>query len=146
MDNKTANAGSGNFTKYWRDIKPEWQGQPYCACFVTWCFVQAFGKEKTRQLLRHYPYVYCPTLGSLHTKNANPKVGDIVIFWNASQKTFVHTGIVTSVEGDLFRTIEGNTSNGKEVIPNGGAVCEKQYYNSKMIGTKFVTPDWSLVK
>ena len=25
LDSKTANAGSGNFTKYWRDIKPAWQ-------------------------------------------------------------------------------------------------------------------------
>ena len=43
---KTANAGSNNYTKYWAEIKPEYQGQPWCACFVTWCFVQAFGKDK----------------------------------------------------------------------------------------------------
>ena len=39
LDSKTANAGTANYTKYWRDIKPEYQGQPWCACFVTWCFV-----------------------------------------------------------------------------------------------------------
>ena len=31
LDSKTANAGSGNYTKYWRDIKPDYQGQPWCA-------------------------------------------------------------------------------------------------------------------
>ena len=54
---KNANAGSNNYTKYWAEIKPEYQGQPWCACFVTWCFVQAFGKDKVAQLLKHYPYV-----------------------------------------------------------------------------------------
>ena len=28
---KTANAGSGNYTKYWAEIKPDYQGQPWCS-------------------------------------------------------------------------------------------------------------------
>ena len=28
LDSKTGNAGSANYTKYWRDIKPSYQGQP----------------------------------------------------------------------------------------------------------------------
>ena len=69
---KNANAGSNNYTKYWAEIKPEYQGQPWCACFVTWCFVQAFGKDKAAQLLKHYPYVYCPTMSGLFKLYANP--------------------------------------------------------------------------
>lgn len=42
LDSKTANAGSNNYTKYWRDIKSDYQAQPWCACFVTWCLVKAF--------------------------------------------------------------------------------------------------------
>ncbi|MCC8067704.1 MAG: CHAP domain-containing protein [Clostridiales bacterium] len=143
---KTANAGSANYTKYWADIYPSYQGQPWCACFVTWCFVQAFGKEYAEKLLKHYPYVYCPTLGNLFTKNANPTVGDIVIFYSSSSGTFTHTGIVTSVSGDYFTTIEGNTSSGTSVIANGGAVCAKGYYNSNLSGTKFCTPDYSILE
>ena len=48
--NKTANAGYNNYTKYWADIKPSWQGQAWCAVFVTWCFEKAFGKENTKKL------------------------------------------------------------------------------------------------
>lgn len=95
LDDKTANAGSNNYTKYWRDIKPDYQGQPWCACFVTWCFVQAFGHAMTTKLLKHYPYVYCPTMSGLFALNANPKRGDIVIFKRNGE--FVHTGIVTYV-------------------------------------------------
>lgn len=143
LDDKTANAGSNNYTKYWRDIKSDYQGQPWCACFVTWCFVRAFGQAMAAKLLRHYPYVYCPTMSGLFTLNANPKVGDIVIFKNNG--TFTHTGIVTGVNGDYFTTVEGNTSGGSTIIANGGGVCAKGYYNSNLPGTKFCTPDWSIV-
>ena len=144
LDDKTANAGTANYTKYWRDIKPEFQGQAWCACFVTWCFVKAFGQDMAKKLLRHYPYVYCPTMSSLFTLNADPKKGDIVIFYRNG--TFTHTGIVTSVSGDYFTTVEGNTSGGSSIIANGGGVCRKGYYNSKLPGTKFCTPDYSIIE
>lgn len=143
LESKTANAGSKNYTKYWQAIKPPYQGQPWCACFVTWCFVQAFGAGTAARLLKHYPYVYCPTMEHLFSLNANPKRGDIVIFKHNG--TFTHTGIVTGVNGDYFTTVEGNTSNGSTIIANGGAVCKKGYYNSKLPGTKFCTPDWRVV-
>ena len=141
---KASNAGSGNYTKYWEDIKPEYQGQPWSACFVTWCLEKAFGKENAVRLLKHYPYVYCPTMASLFTLHSNPQRGDIVIF--KRNGTFIHTGIVTAVNGDYFETIEGNTSGGSSIIANGGGVCKKGYYNSSLPGTKFCRPDYSIVE
>lgn len=143
LNDKTANAGSANYTKYWRDVYPGYQGKAWCACFVSWCFMKAFGLETAKKLLKHWPYVYCPTLGNLFTRNANPKIGDIVIFYHNG--TFTHTGLVTAVVGDRFYTIEGNTSGASGIIANGGGVCQKSYYNSKLPGTKFCTPDYSLV-
>lgn len=144
LDSKTANAGSNNYTKYWRDIKPSYQGQPWCAAFVSWCFMEAFGLDTAKKLLKHWPYVYCPTMADLFTLNSNPKVGDIVIFYRNG--TFTHTGIVIKVSGDRFWTVEGNTSGGSTIIANGGGVCQKSYYNSNLPGTKFCTPNYSLVK
>lgn len=144
LDDKTANAGSNNYTKYWRDIYPAYQGQPWCACFVTWVFVVAFGKVMAQKLLKHYPYVYCPTMADLFTLNANPKVGDIVIFKHNG--VFTHTGIVIKVSGDQFWTVEGNTSGGSTIIANGGGVCKKTYFNSNLPGTKFITPDYSKIQ
>lgn len=143
LDDKTANAGSANYTKYWRDVYPRYQGQAWCACFVSWCFMKAFGLETAKKLLKHWPYVYCPTLGNLFTRNSNPKVGDIVIFYRGG--TFAHTGIVTAVIGDRFYTIEGNTSGASEIVVNGGGVCAKSYLNSQLPGTKFCTPDYNIV-
>jgi hypothetical protein len=144
LDSKTANAGSNNYTKYWRDVKPSYQGQPWCAGFVSWCFMKAFGQEKAKELLKHWPYVYCPTMADLFTLNSNPKVGDIVIFYRNG--VFAHTGIVIKVSGDQFWTVEGNTSGGSTIIANGGGVCQKSYYNSDLSGTKFCTPNYGLVK
>ena len=143
LDAKTANAGSANYTKYWRDIKPDYQGQPWCAAFISWCFMKAFGLDNAKKLLKHWPYVYCPTLGKLFTRNANPKIGDVVIFYHNGM--FTHTGLVTAVIGDRFYTIEGNTSGASGIIANGGGVCAKSYLNSQMPGTKFCTPDYSIV-
>lgn len=143
LDSKTANAGYNNYTKYWRDVYPSYQRSAWCACFVSWVLMKTFGLSTAKKMLKHWPYVYCPTLGSLFTKYANPEVGDIVIFYRNG--TFAHTGIVISVNGDLFTTIEGNTSGGSTIVANGGAVCQKSYYNSNLPGTKFCRPDWSLV-
>ena len=138
---KTAGASDGNVTKYWEEIKPEWQGQPWCAIFITWIFTKAFGKERAKQLLKHYPYTYCPTMAKLFTLYSNPKVGDIVLF--KRNGVFAHTGLVIAVNGDQFTTIEGNTSGASGIIPNGGGVCQKTYYNSNLPGTKFCRPDYS---
>lgn len=143
LDSKKANAGYGNYTKYWRDIKPDWQGQAWCAAFVSWCFMQAFGLDMAKKLLKHWPYTYCPTLGNLFTRYANPKRGDIVIFYRGG--TFAHTGIVTKVDGDLFYTVEGNASGAPGITPNGGGVVAKSYCNSQLPGTKFCRPDYSIV-
>ena len=59
---------------------------------------------------------------------------------------FTHTGIVTGVNGDYFTTVEGNTSGGSTIIANGGGVCKKGYYNSRLPGTKFCRPDYDLIK
>lgn len=147
LDDKNTNVGDGNYTKYWRDLKPIYQGQPWCAVFVSWIMYKTFGLETAKKLLKHendFPYVYCPTLGARFTKYANPQRGDIVIFYRNG--TFAHTGIVTKVEGDKFYTIEGNTNNGSTIIANGGSVCSKSYNNSNLPGTKFCRPDYSIVK
>ena len=140
LDSKTGNAGYNNYTKYWRDVKPEWNGDYWCACFVTWVFQTALGKERAKELLKHYPYVYCPTLAGLFTKYTTPQVGDIVIFWKNG--AYAHTGIVIAVNGNTFTTIEGNTSGASSVVPNGGGVCQKTY-NLKDVNAKFCRPAYS---
>lgn len=139
LDDKTANAGDRNFVKYW-SVKPEWNGAYWCAAFICWVFTEALGKQRAKELLKHYPYVYCPTLAGLFTKYSTPQVGDIVIFWKNGE--YAHTGLVIAVNGNRFTTIEGNTSGASTVVPNGGGVCQKTY-NLSDVNAKFCRPDYS---
>lgn len=143
LDSKTANAGTANYTKYWRDVAPEYQGQAWCACFISWVFMKAFGKATATKLLKHWPYIYVPTLAGLFTNYASPKVGDIFMYHNGSE--FSHTGLVISVSGDKFVTIEGNTNDGSGVVAEGIGVYQKTRYNSQLPGSKFARPNYSIV-
>ena len=142
LDDMTANAGSNNYTKYWRDVYPDFQGQAWCACFVSWCFMKAFGKAIAEKMLKHWPFVYCPTLAAC-TTNKTPKVGSVILFFRNG--TYAHTGIVVAVNGTTITTIEGNTSGASGIIANGGGVCRKTYTISTLSGeTKYFMPDYSL--
>ena len=62
LSDKTVNAGSGNFTKYCRDLNNDMQGEPWCQAFVDWCFMKAYGKENAKKLLNMPSWnYYTPT-------------------------------------------------------------------------------------
>lgn len=133
LDDKTENAGSANWTKYGRDMCKitgiYGTHAAWCDCFVDWCFVQAYGREEAEKMLGGFS-AYTPTsagyfknMGKWHT--ISPKAGDVIFFKNAQR--ICHTGIVYKVDETTVYTIEGNTSGGSAVIPNGGGVCAKAY-------------------
>lgn len=145
LDDKKANAGSKNYTKYWRDVKPDFQGESWCACFVSWCFMVTFGQDAAKKLLGHFPFVYCPTLAA-KTSNKEPKRGSVILFWRSAKNRYGHTGIVYDVDNAYVYTIEGNTSTGSEVISNGGGVHKKKYRLSSLDAkTKYFMPNYAIV-
>ena len=147
LDDKNANAGQNNYTKYARDLYPGLQGQPWCDIFVDWCFVKAFGKAQTLKLTGPFS-AYTPTSAQWFKDkrqwHSRPRVGDLIFFKNSVR--ICHIGLVYKVAGNDVYTIEGNTSLGSQVIPNGGSVCYKQYDidNSRIAG--YGRPDYSLLK
>lgn len=139
LDDKTANAGTGNYTKYARDLDAiegfyngKKNGYPWCDVFVDWCFVQAYGVENAKKLLGQpdkslgagcsYSARYYKDKGQFHT---TPKVGDQIFFGKKGDES--HTGIVYKVDNKYVYTIEGNTSSASGVVANGGGVFEKKY-------------------
>lgn len=144
LDRKNANAGYNNYTKYSRDVAPYYQGEPWCAIFVSWCMKETYGLRKAKSLLKDWPYVACRFLPSYLPAHRTPKKGDIVIFHDGID--YNHTGIVTKVEGTKFWTIEGNTKQFGEAVPNGYGycVCEKSYDARNLSRVRFCRPDYSL--
>ena len=141
LDDKIKNAGANNYTKYARDLDNiknfyNWkkQGFAWCDVFVDWCFVQAFGVDRARELLCQ-PLNSCGAgvgFSANYYKNknqyykSNPKAGDQIFFKNANGSA-THTGLVYQVDNKYVYTIEGNTSSEAGVIANGGCVRLKKY-------------------
>lgn len=131
---KTANAGSANYTKYGYEMHklyPATMDYPaaWCDCFVDWCFVQAFGKEKALKMLHKFDDYTVNSAGYYKNNGEwykSPKVGDQIFFTNA-KGGICHTGIVYAADKDYVYTIEGNTSSESGVVANGGCVAKKKY-------------------
>lgn len=120
LDNKTANAGDANYTKYARDLhaagyyQASKQGYAWCDMFVDWCFLQLCGDaDKAQKIIcQSGPYGAGCKFSAQYYQNAgryyedDPQPGDQIFF-----NDFAHTGIVEKVVGNVVHTIEGNTSN-----------------------------------
>lgn len=139
LDSKTGNAGSGNYTKYARDldnIKDFYNGKKngyaWCDIFVDWCFVKAYGVEEAKRLLCQPSKSTGAGCGfSMNFYKAHnqfyssPKAGDQIFFTDGTN--IYHTGLVCKVDNSKVYTVEGNTSNVNYVDGNGGKVCKKSY-------------------
>lgn len=138
LDSKTGNAGSGNYTKYARDLDKikfyngNKNGFAWCDVFVDWCFYKAFGKKRALELLCQPEKSTGAGCGfsmnfyKAHNQFYNsPKVGDQIFFTDGI--SIYHTGLVYAVDNNKIYTVEGNTSNVNYVDGNGGKVCKKSY-------------------
>ena len=119
LDDPLANAGSGNWTKYARDLAAAGyyngnkNGYAWCECFVDWCFFKAFGPDGQRIQCQTgdlgaaciYSMQYYQQQGRC---DQNPKAGDQVFFYGGG--TVGHTGIVTAVTDSSITVVEGNSS------------------------------------
>lgn len=148
LDDKIANSGSANYTKYARDLDniPDFyngkkQGYAYCDVFVDWVFFQAFGANMAMKMLYQPKYsagAGCTfSMGYYKSNNAfskSPSLGGQIFFGNSSEST--HTGIVVDITDYNVITVEGNTSDG---------VYKRTYsiMDSKIIG--YGIPNYNLV-
>ena len=138
LDSKTEGSGRDNYTKYGRDmhnIYPQVMDFPaaWCDCFVDWCFMKAYGVSNAKALLCGKFDDYTVNSAGLYKNKGQyfkrgttlPKVGDQIFFTNG--KRICHTGLVYKVDSTKVYTIEGNTSGGSTLVPNGGGVAMKSY-------------------
>lgn len=157
LDDKTANAGSSNYTKYNRDMKrwagSAWLSDQWCQNFVDWVFVTAFGVDVARQLLGKFTN-YTPTGSDQFKKRGTyikrgkgtPRRGDAVYFYSSAKGRIGHVGIVTKVSGSKVYTIEGNTSGASTLVTNGGGVRAKSYSLTSTYIDGYGRVDYSIVE
>lgn len=136
----------GNVTKYWRDLiswgkaPSSYQGQPWCAAFVQWCF-----KKHGMWWSAQYPY-YCPSIEASAKSHgmwhSTPRAGDLALFGFGYNEA-VHIGFVEKViDAYTIQTIEGNTSSSSGGSQNnGGGVYRRRRSRSDVRG--YARPSYS---
>ena len=142
-------AGSDNYTKYaveqWEEryFNGKKQGVAWCAVFVGWCFLKAYGKDRALQL-QCQPRsgnagAGCGAASGYYmNKNrwrSDPEKGDQIFFTDGSQMT--HTGLVEYVEGNKVHTIEGNCD---------GGVRRRSYDLNATRIAGYGHPDWTIME
>lgn len=122
LDDNTANAGSGNWTKYARDLahagyyNGNKNGYAWCDVFVDWCFYQLTNRnaKKAQDLECQtgdlgagciYSAQYYRQQGRF---SSTPQLGDQIFFGTTGNE--YHTGIVIGITNTTITTIEGNSS------------------------------------
>lgn len=94
------------------------EGNPWCASFVSWCYLQTCGGDKSAM-----PFAYCPGARNLlqefkvkrwtYAPNSGyqPQPGDIVVWWREKLEGWLgHVGFVHQLKDGMLYTIEGNKS------------------------------------
>ena len=157
---KTDYAGSDNYTKYGYElnqIHPTVIDFPaaWCDCFVDWCFYKAYGISNAEAMIgghfddytKNSAKLYIGKEAFYYAKTFHGQKGDQVFFSkNGTFDGIYHTGLVIDADDKYIYTVEGNTSGGEEVVPNGGGVYKKKYThdNPKLYG--FGRPKYDLIE
>lgn len=142
-------AGSDNYTKYaveqWEEryFNGKKQGVAWCAVFVGWCFLKAYGKDRALQLQCQPKSgnagAGCGAASNYYKQKnrwrSDPEKGDQIFFTDGSQMT--HTGLVEYVEGNKVHTIEGNCD---------GGVRRRSYDMNATRIAGYGHPDWTIME
>lgn len=156
LDNKTANAGANNYTKFAANFDGLWnsgvkwyntrkQGAEWCDMFFDWAQCQAWGWQTALRVVYQpmestgagcpYSADFYRANGAWIPKDGEPKVGDQIFFGPVGDE--IHTGGVSAVTDATVYTIEGNADNG---------VVERSYSRSYGLISGYGRPNYSLVQ
>lgn len=135
--------GPNNYNKYADDPKViqlyGWcpQNQPWCCVFANWIYLNATNYDIGSRLT-YGGTAACSSSAQLFINNDAfkkfPEVGDQAFFYSGGGIN--HTGIVVSVNGSEFSTVEGNYSD---------SVCEVRHNVGKSDVAGFGRPCWGIV-
>ena len=133
--------GANNWNKYAADPRMQelygWnvQNQPWCAIFINWLFIEAFGYSDGTDITYGGSPACSVSAQIYKNHNAwslNPRKGDQIFFSSGDG----HTGIVVDVSGSTITTIEGNTTD---------SVAKRTYYSGDSTIAGYGVPNWSVV-
>ena len=138
--------GANNYNKY----APLWtqaggwnaQNQPWCDLWYDVAMIECFGldlaSKLTYQNIGNFSALCSASAQFYKNNNAwytHPEIGDQVFFYSGG--AINHTGLVETVSGNYFTTIEGNSSD---------MVARRSYYVGNSYVAGFGRPNWAVVQ
>ena len=156
LDDKYANAGAGNYTKFAAYFDRLWnsgirwyntrkQGAEWCDMFFDWAQCQAWGWETALRVVYQrlesagagceFSAGYYRANGAWIPRSGEPKIGDQIFFGPLGDET--HPGGVCNVTDTTVYTIEGNVSD---------RVVERSYSRVSSLIAGYGRPDYALVQ
>lgn len=155
LDDKTANAGSNNYTKYAAYFDQLWnsgikwyntrkQSGDWCDIFFDWAQCEAWGWETAMKVVYQpmescgagckFSAQYYRDHNAWIPRSGTPKIGDQIFFGPEGDES--HTGMVVGVTATTVFTIEGNS---------GNRCAERSYARSESNIAGYGRPDYALV-
>lgn len=147
LDIKTANT-IGDYTRYARDLAKygyynfDKNGYAWCCCFVDWCFLAAAKFDKENALKVKPVSTYGAVVDFIKTefpasriyKPDDNIIAGMQILFKDSTGELCHTGIITAVDSNTIKTIEGNVSHtvvARTYVHNDPSIdsCIMPYYD-----------------
>jgi hypothetical protein len=109
---------SGPWVKKYLDPAGVEEGNSWCASFVSWCFLQAAGGDKSKMPFRYSPgardiFSQLDGKGWIQKPGSSyfPVPGDLVVWWRVKADGWQgHIGFVHQYKDGMLYTIEGNKS------------------------------------
>ena len=114
---------------------------PYCMIYVLFCFVKAFGAEKTLKMFnlpKKSAAASCNYVYDRSKKIIEKPVPGAVIFFKGKDGKINHTGLITDVNKTHIFTMEGNKSDGLTKD------CKYPLTSKKIYG--YIMPDYSILE
>ena len=131
-----ANSNNVKYNTWYYGKMVQGSAYPWCAVFISFIFREAPNLcKKTASCLEILEWF--EQQGRIVT---HPQPGDLIFFkYGTNNRRTNHVGIITSVNGTVFTTIEGNTSTKSD--DNGGAVMERRRSMKNVVA--FARPAYS---
>lgn len=98
-----------NYTKYWADLNPSYQGLDWCGAFVSWCL----NKAGSLGAIGGSPMYYVPSMVTKAREmgqwTSTPSVGALGIY-DFGSGIAAHVDFIVGVGSGVVETIGGNTT------------------------------------
>lgn len=129
-----------NITKFWQELDPGLQGQPWCVVFASWCFKHAYvtlpNMDRSYGSVSALDVMNYAKNNGMWDESGHYSPGDIIVFGGGE-----HGAICESDDGKTLVTIDGNWGDQvQRMTRSHGMYVSGAFKSSRLIGSTTTAP------